>query len=247
MPTSTMNDLFNTLRDMMTQHAALFEGTGLTLFKAFATILLVWFGIQNALASASGGPAFRFDKFASLLMTVAFGFAMMSFYSQPIPGFGISFYHLIVDEGLNLANQLNHALVDEIWKRLTSLYWGMETPGLSLAINVMEAIRYAITLICILIAQGSVFSVIAFGYVACAVAVMVGPIFVPFFIVPDLQWLFWGWFKAYSVRVLSSYRERLFVCVRESDHPLCGCQSASVRRRKTSAAFLPHGHTATRF
>jgi hypothetical protein len=38
--------------------------------------------------------------------------------------------------------------------------------------------------------------VIAFGYVAAAIAVLLGPIFIPFFIVPQLEWLFWGWLKA---------------------------------------------------
>ena len=38
--------------------------------------------------------------------------------------------------------------------------------------------------------------VIAFGYVAAAVAVMLGPVFIPFFIVPKLEWLFWGWLKS---------------------------------------------------
>ncbi len=26
---------------------------------------------------------------------------------------------------------------------------------------------------------------------------IVGPIFIPFFIVPKMEWLFWGWFKAF--------------------------------------------------
>ena len=26
---------------------------------------------------------------------------------------------------------------------------------------------------------------------------MLGPVFIPFFIVPQLDWLFWGWFKAF--------------------------------------------------
>jgi len=29
------------------------------------------------------------------------------------------------------------------------------------------------------------------------VLILVGPIFVPFFVVPKLDWLFWGWFKAF--------------------------------------------------
>jgi len=41
------------------------------------------------------------------------------------------------------------------------------------------------------------FAVIAYGLVATAVCVLIGPIFVPFLIVPKLDWLFWGWFKAF--------------------------------------------------
>jgi hypothetical protein len=72
----------------------------------------------------------------------------------------------------------------------------METPVLTLAINVMEILRYAITALCLVVAQAAVFGVISFGYVAAAIAVLLGPIFIPFFIVPGLEWLFWGWFKS---------------------------------------------------
>src|SRR5712692_5384332 len=125
MPPSSMNDLFAFLSQLMTEHAALFETMGANMFRGFAVILIVWFGLKSALASASGGivQAFHFDHLASLLMTIAFGFGMITFYSQPIPGFGISFYHLSIDQGLDLANQLNHSLVQEIWDRLTGLYW----------------------------------------------------------------------------------------------------------------------------
>src|SRR6266852_520698 len=110
MPPSSMNDLFAFLSLLLTEHASLFESIGMNMFRGFATILIVWFGVKSALASASAGVAnvFHFDRFADLLMTIAFGYAMITYYSHPIPGFGISFYHLIVDQGLDLANQLNH-------------------------------------------------------------------------------------------------------------------------------------------
>ena len=198
MPPSTMNDLFAFLTDLMTQHAALFQSMGLNMFRGFAVILIVWFGVKSALGSAGGGngPLFHFDHFADLLLTIAFGFGMITYYATPIPGFGVSFYHLIIDQGLNLSNQLNHSLVQEIWDRLTGLYWGMETPGLSLAFNILEIVRYAITALCLLAAMGAVFTVIAFGYVAAAIAVLLGPVFIPFFIVPRMEWLFWGWLKS---------------------------------------------------
>jgi hypothetical protein len=198
MPPSSMNDLFAFLSQLMTEHAALFETMGANMFRGFAVILIVWFGLKSALASASGGivQAFHFDHLASLLMTIAFGFGMITFYSHPIPGFGVSFYHLIIDQGLDLANQLNHSLVQEVWDRLTNLYWGMEMPGLTLALNIMEIIRYTVAILCILAAQAAVFAVVAFGYVAAAIAVMLGPVFIPFFIVPHMEWLFWGWLKS---------------------------------------------------
>jgi len=194
----SMNDLFAFLTQLMTQHADMFEDLGLNMFRSFAVILIAWYGIKGALAAAGGGhgPLFNFDQFAGLLLTISFGYAMITFYSRPIPGFGVSFYHLIVDQGLVLANQMNHATIQEVWDRLNGLYWGMESPGLTLALNAMEIIRYAVVTCCIIVAEAAMFVVIAFGYVAAAIAVLLGPIFIPFFIVPHMEWLFWGWLKS---------------------------------------------------
>jgi hypothetical protein len=193
-----MNDLFAFLSDLMTQHASLFEVVGTNMFRGFAVIMIVWFGVKSALASAGAGhgPLFHFDQFGSLLLTIAFGFGMMTYYSHPLPGIGISFYHLIIDQGLNLSNQLNHSIVQEVWDRLTSLYWGMETPGLTITFNVLEILRYVAMMLCLIAAQAAVFGVISFGYIAAAIAVILGPIFIPFFIVPGLEWIFWGWLKS---------------------------------------------------
>lgn len=197
MPPESMNDFFAYLTSLMTAHASMFQAAGLNMFRGFAVILIVWFGIKSALSSASGGHhGFHFDQFAELLITIAFGYAMITYYSQPIPGFGVSFYHLIIDEGTNLANQLNNGIVTELYSRLNALYFDTEQPGLSITINVLEVIRYAITILAIFVAEAASFIIIAFGYVAAAIAVMLGPVFIPFFIVPKMEWLFWGWLKA---------------------------------------------------
>jgi hypothetical protein len=197
MPPESMNDLFAYLTNLMTTHAAMFQALGLALFRSFAVILIAWFGIKSALASASGGhQGFHFDHLAGLLMTIAFGYTMITYYNRPIPGIGVSFYHLIVDEGTTLANQLNNGIVTELYSRLNSLYFEMEQPGLSITLNVLEILRYAITIIAIVAAEAASFVIIAFGYVAVAIAVMLGPVFIPFFIVPKMEWLFWGWLKS---------------------------------------------------
>ena len=194
----SMNDLFTVLTQLMTENAGMFEAMGASMFKGFAVILIAWYGAKSALASASGGtgPLFHFDNFASLLITISFGFGMITYYSHPIPGFGVSFHNLITDQGLYLANQLNHSMVQEISDRFTNLYFGMELPALTLAFNVVEFLRYAVVTIALVVALGAVYVVISFGYIAMAIAVLLGPIFIPFFIVPEMEWLFWGWFKA---------------------------------------------------
>jgi hypothetical protein len=198
MTTSSMADLFAFLTQLMTDHAGLFEAMGNRMFRSFATILIAWFGIKSALAAASGSmtSVFHFDRFAELLLTIAFGFAMMTYYSHPIPGFGVSFYHLIVDQGLYLANQLDYSITSEVLQRLTGLYWGMETPALTITLNVLEIVRYVLTIVALVFAQAAIFAVIAFGYIAAAVAVLLGPVFIPFFIVPQMEWMFWGWLRS---------------------------------------------------
>src|SRR5262245_63952228 len=151
---STMTDLFAFLTQLMTEHANLFEAMGNRMFRSFATILIAWFGIKSALSAASGSmtSVFHFDRLAELLLTIAFGFGMITYYSHPIPGFGVSFYHLITDQGLELANQLDQSMVSELWDRFTGLYWGMETPVLTLTLNVLEFLRYVVTIVALVLA-----------------------------------------------------------------------------------------------
>ena len=56
---------------------------------------------------------------------------------------------------------------------------------------------YVIVTILLAAAQAIAIVVIAYGFIATAVCVLVGPVFVPFFIVPKMEWLFWGWFRCF--------------------------------------------------
>jgi hypothetical protein len=191
----SMNDLFAFLTNLMTTHASLFQTIGLDLFRGFALILLAWFGIQAALNSAGGHHGFHLDRFATLVITIAFGYAMIHYYSNPIPGIGTSFYRLITDEGSSLANQLNAATLQEVKQRLDSMYLSMESPTMIFA-SALEILHFVILVLAIALAEASAFAIIAFGYIAAAIVVLVGPVFVPFFIVPQMEWLFWNWLKA---------------------------------------------------
>jgi len=56
---------------------------------------------------------------------------------------------------------------------------------------------YVVIIILLAAAQAIAIVVIAFGFIASAVCVLVGPVFIPFFIVPKLEWLFWGWLRCF--------------------------------------------------
>ena len=57
---------------------------------ALATIMLVWFGVQEALASAQGGPGFSIAKFMSFFVLITFAYCFVRFYDSSIPGIGYS-------------------------------------------------------------------------------------------------------------------------------------------------------------
>ena len=66
------------------------DAMGVHICVALATIMLVWFGVQEALASAQGGPGFSMGKFLSFFMLITFAYMMVKFYDSSIPGIGYS-------------------------------------------------------------------------------------------------------------------------------------------------------------
>lgn len=186
----------NAVIKLLTDNADIFVSFGQNLFRGLAIILIAWFGIKSALSAASGGPGFALDRFAGLLMTIAFGYAMVFYYNNPIPGFGTSFYHLITDQGISLAKTVESATSEEVLKRIAEIYTHMYTPSGPEILDGPKVLWYFLILCALIAAQFAVLGVISFGFAAVGVCVLVGPIFIPFYIVPGLEWMFWGWFKS---------------------------------------------------
>src|SRR3989454_8550312 len=186
--------IFQAINNLLTQNLGFFDAMGQNLFRSFATILVVWYGVKSALSSASGKHFLHFDNFASLLLTISFGFAMVNYYSAPIPGVGTSFHNLITDESQFLANKINQSELQTVEERIADFEIRMDSPGLA---DVLGTVIYVVIIILLAAAQAIAIVVIAFGFIATAVCVLVGPVFIPFFIVPKLEWLFWGWFRCF--------------------------------------------------
>jgi len=194
MQTDFLQFMYQAINDLLTQNLGFFDAMGQNLFRMFATMLIAWYGTKSALAAASGKYTFQFDNFASLLLTIAFGFAMVNYYSAPLPGIGVSFHNLITDEAQFLANKINQTELQTIVDRIGDFEARIDAPGVT---DFLGMAIYIIVIILLAAAQAVAIVVIAYGFIATAVCVLVGPIFVPFFIVPKLEWLFWGWFRCF--------------------------------------------------
>src|SRR6476660_2476473 len=179
--------------DLLMRDGDLFLRLGTNLFRGLAIILIAWFGIRAALASAEGGGGVPLGSFVSLILTIAFGFTMITYYRAPIPGLGLSFTQLLTDQPIVLARQLEVEQVQRLSDRLNQLYLSLEQP---LLFNVSALIGYFLVALAVTAARVVLLAVIAFGLVATGVAVLVGPVFIPFFLVPHMEWVFWGWFKS---------------------------------------------------
>jgi len=193
MQTDFLQFIFQAINNLLTQNLGFFDAMGRNLFRSFATILVAWYGIKSALSSASGKP-FHFDNFATLLLTISFGFAMVNYYSNPLPGIGTSFHNLVTDEAQFLSSKIDQAQLQTVLSQITAFESRMDSPGWG---DILGTGVYITVTILLAAAQAVAFVVIAYGFIATAVCVLVGPIFVPFFIVPKMEWLFWGWFRSF--------------------------------------------------
>ena len=194
MQTDFLQFLYQAINDLLTQNLGFFDAMGQNLFRMFATILVAWYGIKSALSAASGKYTFQFDHFASLLLTIAFGFAMVNYYSTPIPGIGASFHNLVTDEAQFLANRINQAELQTVVDRISQFEASIDAPGVT---DLEGTLIYTVVILLLAAAQAVSIVVIAYGFIATAVCVLVGPVFVPFFIVPKFEWLFWGWLRCF--------------------------------------------------
>lgn len=194
MQTDFLQFIYQAINNLLTQNLGFFDAMGQNLFRMFATILVAWYGVKSALSAASGRHYLHFENFAALILTISFGFGMVNYYSNPIPGIGSSFHNLITDESQFLANRITQQQLQAVVDGVSDFESRLNSPTFG---DFLGTVIYVVVVIILAAAQAIAIVVIAFGFIATAVCVLVGPIFIPFFIVPKLEWLFWGWLKCF--------------------------------------------------
>lgn len=170
---------------------------GLHICLAMATVMLVWFGVQEALSSAQGGPGFNMGKFLSFFMLITFAYVMVRFYDSTIPGIGYSLRSFINGGAQELVDLIGTDSVSQLLSTLRQAE-AQEGPGMMAALtSPYNAIIFALIQVLIATLSALISVIIAYGAIASTVVGLLGPIFIPFLVFDKLEFLFWGWLRAF--------------------------------------------------
>ena len=172
------------------------DAVGLHIVLSLATIMLVWFGVQEALASAQGGPGFNMGKFLNFFILITFAYTFVKYYDSAIPGIGYSLKGFISQGTTNLAQTIGQDGIQSMFQSIDAAL-AKSGPGMAMFTEPYMLFAYSITQIALSVLTGLVAVILAYGAVAGTIIGILGPIFIPFLVIEKLEFLFWGWFKAY--------------------------------------------------
>ena len=172
------------------------DALGLHMVIALATIMMVWFGVQEALASSQGGQGFNMAKFLNFFMLITFAYCFVKFYDSMIPGIGYSLQGFVRGGTNNLVQIIG---TDTTTNMLGSIKSSLSQsgPGIVMMTAPYLILAYFCTQLLLAILSALISVIIAYGAVGATIVGILGPVFIPFMVFEKTDFLFWGWLKAY--------------------------------------------------
>jgi hypothetical protein len=172
------------------------DALGLHMVIALATIMLVWFGVQEALASAQGGVGFSVAKFLNFFLLITFAYCFVKFYDGSIPGIGYSLKGFISGGTSRLVDYISNDSTQEVQDTIHTALGKIGT--LSPSFTEPYALLCTFTVQLVLSVLTALISVIvAYGAIGATVIGILGPVFIPWMVFDKTDFLFWGWLKAF--------------------------------------------------
>src|SRR5437588_4288649 len=156
---------------------------GVHIVLALATIMMVWFGVQEALASAHDGPGFSMGRFLNLFMLLTFAYVMVNYYDSSIPGLGFSIKGFIDGGTINLVNLIG---ADGSATMLNEIHTASSKTGPSLLNSLMSpysAIVYFAVQFLLAMLAAIVSGIVDYGAIVARIVGELGMIVVPILLV----------------------------------------------------------------
>jgi hypothetical protein len=220
---STVTSAIDTL---VSSGSGLFLSTGNQILTWIGVIMLAIYGLKWAAHSASRHhPEFEFPAVIHFFALFLIAEVLMRYYSAPLPWTNVSVHQLLPESARQFAATIDLTIFDTLLGKMNAVVNGTERP--SIANPLMVGVYYLI-LIDMTVIEGVLFAVNILAFVFLGIGSLLGPIFIPWLIVPRLNWLFWNWVQfmlQYSFyRVVASALTYIWATVLVSfiDHSIHG-------------------------
>jgi TrbL/VirB6 plasmid conjugal transfer protein len=172
------------------------DSLGLHMVLSLATIMLVWFGVQEAVASAQGGAGFNVAKFLNFFVLITFAYCFVKFYDGSIPGIGYSLKGFVSGGTSNLVDYIGHDSTQEVQDTIHTALSKIGTLSPSLTEPYTLLCTYTVQVI-LSILTALIGVIIAYGAIGATIIGLLGPVFIPWMVFDKTDFLFWGWLKAF--------------------------------------------------
>lgn len=175
---------------LVTSFEPIFLDIGVRMFTGMAIIRLSWEGFKIAFRTES------VHRLAELMVLILIVYASLSYYATPIPAVGKSLTKIVTDAGSDLASVIDTSIETNIGTSLgkelgdvSGSTWDTVTSGGA------TMFRYFILEFILSGMQAGILAVIAFGFIVSGIYVLIGPVLVPFTLLPYFEWMAHNWFR----------------------------------------------------
>ena len=186
---------------------------GMQLWTGLSLIVVVWTGTQMALA----GGGVNMASIVRMIITLAIPLGMLRFYFIQVPGIGMNVPDvitgmgswlsnvIIADAGENFRGQLG-VMLRQAWANVgltadQETGWFNQLAGwiggfIGMINTLVVGLLMSLVMLVVLIVVYAVGQAqVIWAQLAITLAILLGPIFIPFLVLPPLSFLFWGWFR----------------------------------------------------
>jgi hypothetical protein len=184
--------LRNTIFDVLTQNGTPFQQLGQNILRTLAIVMIVIAG--SRIAFSDHHALHKLRTLAGLVLLV---WIMITLYSTPSPLLGgYSFSEAIPKTAFGMADLVGTTTQQQMLSKLNDISTGIQDMGEFSMLHARDFIIYLLITLLIAVLELAMFIVVGFGYLALGAILIIGPILIPFVLVPKLDFLFWSWLKA---------------------------------------------------
>ncbi len=180
---------------------------GHDIWLAMATITVVWSGLRIAFSGT-------FNPWEIVRLVIGLGIpkTMLYYYTQALPHTSYTFPQVVVAQGIWLQNMFISDIAGAMHTELNNLFtqqgnailaaWQQIdiedlSPSTAHAIvtQALPSMAFVFFGLFLLALFFIAYAQVIWGHLAVSIAILLGPIFIPWFVFEPMAFLFWGWFR----------------------------------------------------